>query len=363
MIRLNLELTEVEMEAPPVALRLKSASKNGSAATTSDATYEIVGDEVVARASFGHFRFRISDERDFDGDVLLVFPEERRATRLIRSGANSNTILLTEECDQVCVMCSQPPRNRRYAFFDLYADACRLAPPSSVIGISGGEPTLLKTPLLEMMRNVIRERSDLRFHVLTNAQHFGPEDEADLSALAEHVLWGVPLYADTPGVHDAIVGKQGAYERLIESLLVLRRATAQVELRTVLLSQNLDNLPRLAEFISTHLKWITYWAIMQIEHFGYARLNWDNIFVDTSVRSGQLSACLDICRARATEVALYNFPLCTVPAQYRSLAHASISDWKQRYLDVCAECSARDTCGGFFEWYPEKKGYRGIRPI
>ena len=363
MIRLNLELTDVEMKMSPVALRLLPADDNDAAPTASDARYEVVGDEVLARASCGQFRFRVADEKTFDGDVLLVFPEERRATRVIRAQANSNTILLTEECDQVCVMCSQPPRNRRYAFFDLYADACKLAPPESVIGISGGEPTLLKSPLIEMMRGVIQERPDLRFHVLTNAQHFEPDDQADLSALADHVLWGVPLYSGSPEIHDAIVGKPGAYEKLIENLLILRKATAQVELRTVLLSQNLDSLPGLAEFISTHLRWVSYWAIMQIEHFGYARLNWDNIFVDTSVRSGQLSACLDICRARATEVALYNFPLCTVPAQYRSLAHASISDWKQRYLDVCAECSARDACGGFFEWYPEKKGYRGIRPI
>ncbi len=351
------------MAGAPIALRLRTDQADGAAGSASDATYQIVGDEVAVRGAWGRFRFRIADDRDFVGDVLLVFPEERRATRLIRARANSNTILLTEECDQVCVMCSQPPRNRRYAFFDLYAEACKLAPLGAVIGISGGEPTLLKVPLFEMLQAVVRLRPDLHFHILTNAQHFEPADEEALEALRDHVLWGIPLYASDPLIHDRIVGKPGAYERLLSSLQVLRRAAAAVELRTVLLAQNIDHLPPLAEFVATHLRWIGYWAIMQVEHFGYARLNWDAVFVDTSVRTAQLCACLDICHARSVEVALFNFPLCTLPDPYRRLAHASISDWKQRFLDVCDSCSARDACGGFFEWYPDQRGFAGIRPI
>ena len=363
MIRLNLEITEVAMDGGPVALRLQPAPNNGVQATATDATYEILGDLVTVRGAAGWFRFRIADDRSFDGDVLLVFPEERRATRLIRAASNSNTILLTEECDQVCVMCSQPPRNRRYAFFDLYASACKLAPPQSVIGITGGEPTLLKEPLFRMMLDVAMERPDLRFHVLTNAQHFGASDQEALLALRDQVLWGIPLYAEDPVVHDRIVGKPGSYEQLLSSLQILRKSRAAVELRTVLLAQNLDHLPWLAEFVATHLGWISHWAIMQVEHFGYARLNWDEIFVDTSIQSAQLSTCLDISAARGVEVALFNFPLCTLSERFRPLAHASISDWKQKFLVACDGCSARDTCGGFFEWYPEQRGFAGVRPI
>ncbi len=351
------------MDGAPIALRLRMDQAEAAAESASDATYQIIGDEAVVHGAFGRFRFRIADDRDFVGDVLLVFPEERRATRLIRAKANSNTILLTEECDQICLMCSQPPRNRRYAFFDLYSDACKLAPLGAVVGISGGEPTLLKGPLFEMLQAVVRERPDLHFHILTNAQHFEPADQEALEVLRDHVLWGIPLYASDPLTHDRIVGKPAAYEQLLSSLQVLRRAGAAVELRTVVLAQNIDQLPSLAEFVATHLRWIGYWAIMQVEHFGYARLNWDAVFVDTSLQTAQLSTCLDICRARAVEVALFNFPLCTLPKPYRHLAHASISDWKQKYLKVCDSCSARDACGGFFEWYPDTQGFVGIKPI
>src|SRR5215203_1182040 len=45
---------------------------------------------------------------DLDGDVLLVIPGRRIAHRLIRSASEHNTLLVTERCDQLCVMCSQP---------------------------------------------------------------------------------------------------------------------------------------------------------------------------------------------------------------------------------------------------------------
>ena len=50
---------------------------------------------------------------DLDGDVVLVHPSADRPgriERLLRAGSPHNTLLVTERCDQLCVMCSQPPR-------------------------------------------------------------------------------------------------------------------------------------------------------------------------------------------------------------------------------------------------------------
>src|SRR5690606_36842276 len=107
---------------------------------------------------------------------------------------------------------------------DLFAHfrrTCRLADEGAVIGVSGGEPTLYKDALFELIATTLTERPDLSFHVLTNAQHFDEGDLPTLRKLGAGVCWGVPLYSVDPLVHDEVVVKDGAYERLHHSFSLL----------------------------------------------------------------------------------------------------------------------------------------------
>lgn len=298
---------------------------------------------------------------DCAGDVLLIVPERRIAHRLIRAASPHNTFLVTEQCDQACLMCSQPPKKHHTDLYTFFEHAALLAPPDMVIGISGGEPTLHKDALLTFLTRTLRKRADLSFHVLTNGQHFEEKDREALSGPTfPRVLWGIPIYADTPALHDQIVRKEGAFARLLHSFSVLARAGAAIELRTVLLRQNATNLPALAAFVATHLPFVARWAIMQLENIGFARQNWREIFYDHSTTFGPVAGAIDIATARGIDVRLYNFPLCTVPGPYRARADCSISDWKRRYLDVCGACTARERCTGFFEWYPDSHGFLNL---
>ncbi|SIR38645.1 His-Xaa-Ser system radical SAM maturase HxsC [Rhizobium sp. RU35A] len=301
---------------------------------------------------------------NLDGDVLLVLPGQASAHRLIRANSNHNTLLVTEQCDQLCVMCSQPPKKYHFDLFDQFAIAASLAPPNAMIGISGGEPLLHKARLFEMLAAVSTSRPDLRFHILTNAQHFAQDDIELLAELGwDRVLWGVPLYSAKPEIHDQIVGKPGAFANLEQGLLTLMRAGASVELRTVILQQNVDDLPELAGFITTRLSFISVWAIMQLERIGYGRMNWPISFKDTSCDFAATARAIDIVTARGLNAWLYNFPLCSVPENYRRYAPSTISDWKRKYLDFCRSCTFRETCGGFFQWYDHKEGFSGLGPI
>jgi hypothetical protein len=44
------------------------------------------------------------------GDIVVVDPQKKIVERLIRAQSLHNTFLITERCDQLCVMCSQPPK-------------------------------------------------------------------------------------------------------------------------------------------------------------------------------------------------------------------------------------------------------------
>jgi len=298
---------------------------------------------------------------EIDGDVLLVLPGGRAAQRLIRANSPHNTFLVTERCDQLCLMCSQPPKQHHTDMLPFFEAAALLAPKGVTLGISGGEPLLYKTALLPLMQRVLKERTDLTFHVLTNGQHLEENDLAELGELPrDRVLWGIPLYTADAQTHDRIVGKAGAFDRLMETLPIFCRAGAAIELRTVVMGENARLLPALANFITTHLPFVSSWALMQLENIGYGRQNWDDLFFDSSVSFAPVAEALNIARGRGFDAVLYNFPRCTVPAAYRDQAPSTISDWKRRYLDECEECSQRALCGGFFEWYPEDRGFQRL---
>src|SRR5690348_6049569 len=45
-----------------------------------------------------------------EGDVVRIDPKRRRLNTLYRRSSRSNSFLVTERCDNYCVMCSQPPK-------------------------------------------------------------------------------------------------------------------------------------------------------------------------------------------------------------------------------------------------------------
>lgn len=339
--------------------------------TTGGLSKSILVDEDEAGATFSgeHGLLAIDGvpAADLIGDVILVQPlpgGTARAERVLRAGSPHNTLLVTERCDQLCVMCSQPPKKTHDDRFDLLEEACLLADPDTLIGVSGGEPTLYKEELLGMIERVLGARLDLEFHVLSNAQHFEREDVERLrDPLYRRVSWGIPLYSADAGLHDRIVGKAGAFGRLEQSLANLIMAGARVELRTVLLTDNLDALPELARLIAARLRFIEVWSIMQLENIGFAKNRWGQLRVDHRRQFAPIAAALDFAALHGVAAQLFNFPRCTVPEPYRDQAPASISDWKRKYMPACDDCRERAKCCGFFEWHPDSEALQGVSPL
>src|SRR3546814_7461050 len=104
---------------------------------------------------------------------------------------------------------------------------------------------------------------------------------------------GIPLYASDAALHDDIVGKHGAFDRLGASLAHLLHAGARVELRTVLLRSNCAQLPALARYAGARLRFIHAWSIMQLEKIGFARQRWNDLRVDHASDFSTIAAALD----------------------------------------------------------------------
>jgi His-Xaa-Ser system radical SAM maturase HxsC len=361
MIRLSLPIT-AEATMPFVALLTEA--NDGTVSSISARLIEADHDGLIFASEHGLFEVEGVSKEDILGEVVLVQPRAKRMERLFRLNANSNTLLVTERCDQLCVMCSQPPKKTHEDRFSLLTQASLHAPFGACIGISGGEPTLYKEQLFSMLEEVLRQRSDVSFHVLTNGQHF---EQADIPRMRDplyrRVSFGIPLYASTSQLHDQIVGKSDALVRLRESLAYLAQAGARIELRTVLVKSNQTELPHLARFISNMLRFIEVWSIMQLENVGFAKGRWHDLYVDHAQSFEGIDAALDIALTHGVPVQLFNFARCTVPSTYRMLARASISDWKRKYVNTCQSCTQQSDCAGFFEWHPTELAEQSVTPL
>lgn len=319
------------------------------------------GDWEIYESSGFELKVRVPEIDCIQNDVILVLPGKETAHRLIRGTSKHNTFLITEQCDQLCIMCSQPPKKHHLDLFDSYFEACLVAPEKATIGLSGGEPLLYKEKVLNLIEAVLHERPDLRFHILTNAQNIDQLDIARLSnPVMEKIMWGVPVYSSDPEIHDKVVGKNGAFKKLEESFEIMLEAGSRIELRTVVLKSNAANLPFLADYVSRCLPFIDSWAMMQLERIGYGKLNWEKEFFDNSVDFEPIARAIDISSVRGIDVRLYNFPLCTIPEQWRPYSVSSISDWKRAYIDTCKSCSSIAKCGGFFSWYRHDSGFSRV---
>jgi hypothetical protein len=70
-------------------------------------------------------------------------------------------------------------------------------------------------------------------------------------------------------------------------------AGAKIELRTVLLTDNMTALPILARYLSARLAFVETWSIMQLENIGFARNRWSALHVDYGENFAPIAQALD----------------------------------------------------------------------
>lgn len=301
-----------------------------------------------------------------DQDVVRLDPARRTLVALYRRNSPSNTFLVTEQCDNYCLMCSQPPRTRDDSWLvdELLEILPLISPDTREIGITGGEPGMLGERLIRIVSMMKRTLPRTAVHILSNGRSFS--DIAFARALGrvghEALMVGIPLYSDLPEEHDYVVQASGAFEDTLAGILNLKRARVSVELRFVVHSQTHERLPAFARFVARNLRFVDHVALMGMELVGFAKANLDSLWIDPlDYQDGLVSAVRTLDRA-GLSTSIYNHPLCVLPSSLHPFARKSISDWKNRYFDECAACVRQEDCGGFFASASIRRS-RGIYPF
>lgn len=287
-----------------------------------------------------------------DRDVISFAPNANSLRVIWRDISPHNSILLTERCNNYCLMCSQPPKNTDDDW--LLDEAEKLIPliPRSAneIGFTGGEPTIYGDRLISLLNRVKNYLPNTAVHVLTNGRRFADYNFAKEWASIRHpdLMAGIPIYSDDPTIHDYVVQAEGAFEETLQGVLNLKQLQQKVEIRVVLHKQTLPRLAELAEWICRNLLFVDHVALMGLEMMGFARANVSELWVDPFEYKDVLSEAVKTLQTYQIPTSVYNHQLCTINTDIHSSYRKSISDWKNEYLDICKQCSKRNECGGFF---------------
>lgn len=285
------------------------------------------------------------------GDV--AYADGKGKIRIVLSQlANANTLLVTEQCDNLCLFCSQPPRNVNDEILFAYAAQSIIAFNSDkMIGISGGEPLLKKKYILNLFKNLNQFANVTPLHILSNGRAFKDRNFVDnFYELNKdrRVLVGVPLYGSNSRTHDKLVNSDGAWGETIAGLINAGSKGVELEIRIIPTQFNYKEISSIIELVLTCCNHITRISIMNLEQIGWAKKNWSELYIEPRYYQDELVKSCKMSKRFGTDISLFNYPLCHIPDEVHEYARKSISDWKNAYEDSCNTCVLKIECGGFF---------------
>ena len=168
--------------------------------------------------------------------------------------SNSNVLFVTNQCNNHCIMCCQPPQqdNDFNFFYNQNVKLIKSAPKETkVVCITGGEPTLAGNYFFDLVSLVRSELPSTDIHVLSNGRTFINNDFTHQLKVSggDKVFVGVPLHSDYFRDHDIIAGAKGAFNETMLGLYNLADEGIPIELRVVV---NKLNYPKIRNYHPIH---------------------------------------------------------------------------------------------------------------
>ena len=270
-----------------------------------------------------------------------------------RKGDNDNILYVTSLCTNHCIMCCQPPKkvDDSIQLFESNKSLIENAEKDTdYICITGGEPTTIGPKLFSYMKLIEKHLPDATIHLLTNGKTFS--DASYLvrfkSCCKNKIILGIPFHSDNCVDHDRIAGAKGAFFQTLKGLHNLSFLNYEIELRVILIKQNTNRLPQIADFITRNLPFVSQVSFMGLEIIGLADKNYPMVWHDPMDYTKELRLAIEILSDSLITPRIFNIPLCLLQQDMWQYACKSISTWKATYLLQCRECQLRTACCGVF---------------
>ena len=274
--------------------------------------------------------------------------------------SNDNTLFVTNQCNNKCLMCVQPPTNTRD--IDFHFERNKLIIDSSpidieTIGITGGEPTLMKDKLYLLIQYIRNKYPTCLIHILSNGRAYSQREEAKKLSNFTNTLIGIPLHSDNYIDHDLIANTKDAYNETLKGLYNLGYYGIDIELRIVINKLNFDRLSKISNFIWRNLPFVKHVAFIGMEDIGYTIKNHDKVWIDPYEYKNNLTEAVLSLSSWNIDTSIFNIPHCLLHPQVHEYARKSISDWKIMFQTECNECMVMTDCCGLFSTSKQQSPY------
>lgn len=267
---------------------------------------------------------------------------------------SSALVYVTNQCNSNCIMCPDSVKLRtrpnEVTRENLLEQIGEINPEAEHVDITGGEPTLLKEQLPELIEAVFRQAPDAEILILSNGRSFAAGGYTErFSAFAHRRLKiEIPIHGDCAELHDRIAGCPESFVQTRAGIHHLLEAGVEVGIRIVVSRLNYSRLNELIRFISREFPEIKYVNLMGMEVLGNAWKNREQVWIEFDEVKDSLQQAVEQCFACGIIPSLYNYPLCLFDRKYWYCYRNSISDYKIRYFEECEKCTEKSRCGGFF---------------
>lgn len=266
-----------------------------------------------------------------------------------------NTLYITDKCNSNCIMCpmAEPVRRDGHTVpFEILKELIRYMPSDMEhLTITGGEPFYIREQLFDILKDLKDYNKVWGYLLLSNGRIFANKEYclkfADV--VPEDFLVGIPIHGPNPEIHDAISQSPGSFIQTtsgIHNLLATHKMS--VEIRIVVNKINAPYLADIANLIANKFPGVDSVKIMGMEMLGNAIVNSEKVWIPYEDAFSYMKPAIELLVERAIDVAIYNFPLCFIDKSYWNLCANSITDYKIKYLDECANCREKAACGGIF---------------
>lgn len=278
------------------------------------------------------------------------------------------TFMLTAHCNSNCVMCPATDAQRKNNDFigiKEYVEIVRyMSVDTKHITITGGEPFLVGDSIFLLLSSMRDRLVQTEFLLLTNgrALAFSQYMLQFMESAPENIIVGIPLHGYNAGTHDSITRSPGGFNQTLLGIKRLLKNNYMVEIRIVVSKLNYEYLDKIAELIVSEMPSVMRVEIMGLEMLGNAAVNSQSVWLPYRDAFIHAKKAIDILAYNSITVGLYNFPLCAIDKEYRTIAHKSITDYKIKYMPECELCSVKDACGGIFQGTIRLAG-KDVRPV
>jgi len=286
------------------------------------------------------------------GDVLGIHIPTKKFRTLFRSNSRHNSFLVTERCNNYCLMCSQPPKDidDRWILGEIKRSLPLVPKSTRTLTFTGGEPLSDWIDFVEILADCRDLLPNTAIQVLTNGRAFATSEIVDAWKSLGHpsLIAAIPVYAAVDHLHDYVVQAKGAFDETIIGILKLKDRGQRVEVRVVLHAHTAPIIAETCRWIARNLPFVDHVALMGMENTGFALANEKSLWIDPMDYRESLSEGVRTLAATGMNVSVYNLPLCVIERNIWPHAVQSISDWKNGYVEQCTGCAEKSRCSGLF---------------